>query len=37
MLGETATGEPGNLGEALWRALLQTWGTAARRHPVGGL
>ncbi len=24
-------------GQVLVRALLQTWGTAARRHPVGGL
>ena len=28
---ETASGMKAN------RALLQTWGTAARRHPVGGL
>src|SRR3546814_7517865 len=25
------------LTDAIARALLQTWGTAARRHPVGGL
>ncbi len=33
----TATRQSESLSKVPLRALLQTWGTAARRHPVGGL